>query len=74
MRLIMNEGHEYVIYGKTIRAGEEFDVPENEAKIWQQLGRARKKDELPKRGPGRPRKQEESQPRYDRRDMRAEDE
>lgn len=40
MRLIMNPGHEYVIYGKKVRAGDEFDVPENEAQTWLKLSRA----------------------------------
>lgn len=72
MRLVMKPGQEYMVYGKKVRAGEEFDVPENEAEVWQKLGRAMKAgEEPPRRGPGRPPKNELG--RYQRADMRAED-
>ena len=61
MRLIMNPGHAHIVFGKVVRAGDDFEVPDNEAEIWIKLGRARK------RGPGRPPN------RYSRADMRAEE-
>lgn len=89
-RLIMNQGHQYVVHGKTVHAGEEFDAPEPEDRLWKLLGRARdappkvksmNEPEPPpppppeKRGPGRPRKYPmQGPPTYNRRDMRAEDE
>lgn len=66
MRLIMNTGHRFEIYGRVVNAGDEFEVPDNEALLWMKLGRARKY------GPGRPPKSE-SAGRYNRADMRAED-
>lgn len=90
MRLVMNPGHQYTVFGRRVRAGEEFDVPDNEARLWKLLGRAHEappkaknmnaepapRPEPPiKRGPGRPRKYPvEGAPTYSRRDMRAEDE
>jgi hypothetical protein len=87
MRLIMNPGFEFVVYGKRVRGGDEFECPEHEARIWKLLKRAR--DAPPpvksmnaeppppppiKRGPGRPRKYPiQESPTYNRRDMRAED-
>lgn len=61
MRLIMNAGHEFEVYGKVMRAGDEFEVPDNEAAVWLKLGRARRAEQERKRG------------RYARADMRAED-
>jgi hypothetical protein len=61
MRLIMKDGQETrVVFGKVVRAGEEFDVPDNEAVTWIKLGFARQ-------APAR-------RGRYSRSDMRAEDE
>lgn len=81
MRLIMNSGHERVVFGRRVRAGEEFEVPDIEARLWKLLGWATDapirnrnltaEPEQPKRGPGRPRKDEA--PTYGRRDMRAVD-
>lgn len=85
VKLVMNPGHHYVVNGRDIREGEEFEVSEADVKLWEMLGRAKRAerrvqnraldaDELPplKRGPGRPRKDESGH--YNRRDMRAEDE
>jgi hypothetical protein len=91
MRMIMNAGVTApynVVNGKSLRAGDEFDVPEHEARLWRVLGRAHdappkaksmnaepREPEPPiKRGPGRPRKYPvQDAPSYNRRDMRAED-
>lgn len=62
MRLIMNAGHAYEIYGKAVRAGDEFEVPDHEGETWIKMGRARLKTE------------HQEKRRYNRRDMRAEDE
>jgi hypothetical protein len=72
MRLVMNPGHEYVVFGRRVRAGDEFEIPDTEARLWKLLGRARDappkaksmnaepaptpEQEPIKRGPGRPRK------------------
>lgn len=64
MRLIANEN--ILVYGRQLKAGEEFDVPDNEGRVWTMMGKAQ-----PKRGPGRPRKDDL---RYHRADLRAEDE
>jgi hypothetical protein len=40
MRLKMNPGHEHEVYGRLVRAGTEFEVPENEARLWKTSGRA----------------------------------
>jgi hypothetical protein len=75
MRLVMNAGvvaPHNVVNGRTIRPGEEFEVNENDGRLWKLLGRARdappqaksmnaepvpREPEPPvKRGPGRPRK------------------
>jgi hypothetical protein len=72
MRLVMNPGREHVVYGRRVRGGDEFDVPEVDARLWKLLGWARdapsklksmnaepapQAPEPPvKRGPGRPRK------------------
>lgn len=78
MRLVMTRDHR--AFGRAVRAGEEIDVNEVEARTWVKAGWARKADEpheleQERRGPGRPRKQltQEATPRYDRRDMRAEE-
>jgi hypothetical protein len=66
MRLIMNKGQRHTIYGKVVNAGDEFEVPEVEAKAWVLLGMAKEKeiveDPKPRRG------------RYNRSDLRAENE
>jgi hypothetical protein len=42
MRLIMNPGHERIVFGRRVRAGDEFDVPdEHEARVWVLVGWAR---------------------------------
>lgn len=88
MRLVMNNGHERVVFGRRVRAGEEFEVPDVEARLWKLLGwasdvpirssksmTAEPEPEPVRRGPGRPRKYPETAaPFYSRRDMRAEDE
>ena len=66
MRLIANE--DVLVYGRAMKAGDEFDVPDNEGRVWVLMGKAQ-----PKRGPGRPRKEEASAGFYNRADLRAED-
>jgi hypothetical protein len=61
--LIMNPGQKYLVYGKQVRSGEEFEVPDDEGLTWIKTGRAKEvKGERPRKG------------RYSRSDMRAEDE
>jgi len=77
VRLIMNEGHRHVVFGKMINAGEEFYAPESEALTWIKMGRARQastkvetveeKEDPPQKTEGARRK------RYSRSDLRAED-
>ena len=64
-KMVMNPGHEYIVYGKMVRAGEEFEVPDAEVNLWEMFKRAARVSE-----------EEEAKPkkRYNRRDMRAEDE
>jgi hypothetical protein len=63
MRLIMNQDQKHTIYGKVVRGGEEFEVPDNEGIIWIKLGKAKEiKGERLRRS------------KYSRADMRAEDE
>jgi len=83
MRLVMNPGNNYMIYGKMIRAGDEFEVPANEGETWVRLGRASPKGEVVDRGESAvsPASEGESSQRvkgprskrYNRSDMRAED-
>jgi len=54
---------DHTIYGKIVKAGEEFEVPDTEANAWIILGMAAKAEDLPRR-----------RGRYNRADMRAEDE
>lgn len=80
MRLVMNEGHEHAVYGKIMRAGEEFEVPDNEASTWMTIGWARRarpatiitkapsSEDLPDE-----QEQQKHSKRYNRRDMRAEE-
>lgn len=63
MRLMMNAGQVHTIYGKVVRGGDEFEVPDNEGHVWIKLGRARELQHEPRR-----------KGRYNRSDMRAEDE
>jgi hypothetical protein len=63
MRLVMNRGQRHPVYGKVVREGEEFDVPDDEGLTWIKTGRAKEvKGERLRKG------------RYSRSDMRAEDE
>lgn len=82
MRLIMNAGHEHVVYSKLVRAGEEFETPDSEAVVWIHSGRAH---EAPHRNSTiatrslqaaheRPPEEQKQTKRYTRRDMRAEEE
>ena len=84
MRLIMNQGHEYNVFGRLVRAGEEFETPDNEAVVWIQFGRAHKapprnhtiatkvlKAAVEESEPSLEEKQHNK--RYNRRDMRAEE-
>ena len=85
MRLLVPEGREYLIHGRTYRAGDEFDAPEKEGALWlatglacrPRAGQLRLETEAMepfKRGPGRPRKSETKEPAlYERKDMRAVD-
>jgi hypothetical protein len=54
------------VYGRALKAGDEFEAPEREARVWILMGKAQQK-----RGPGRPRKEDAAY--YHRADMRAED-
>jgi hypothetical protein len=65
MRLIANEN--VFVYGRALKAGDEFEVPDTEGRVWMLTGKAQQK-----RGPGRPRKEDAAY--YHRADMRAEDE
>ena len=65
MRLIMNSGHSYEIFGRMITAGDEFEVPDKEGETWVRLGRARLKTKTPV---------DIEKRHYRRRDMRAEEE
>ena len=75
MRLRVPEGKEYRIHGRLYKAGEEFDAPDKDGQLWKVTGLA---EEIVRRGPGRPRKIETPEmrepARYERKDMRAEDE
>jgi hypothetical protein len=64
MRLIANE--DVQVYGRPLKAGEEFEVSAAEGRVWVLMGKAQHK-----RGPGRPRKEDAAY--YHRADMRAED-
>lgn len=55
-----------LVYGRAMRPGDEFEVPDGEGRVWILTGNAAQK-----RGPGRPRKEEAG--RYSRADMRAQD-
>jgi hypothetical protein len=59
MRLIMNAGQQHIVFGKLVRPGDEFEVPDQEAHTWLAMGWARLAQ------PTRPSK------RYSRADMRA---
>ena len=58
-----------LVYGRALKAGDDFEVPDNEGHVWILMGKAQQK-----RGPGRPRKEEAAAGFYNRRDLRAEDE
>lgn len=58
----VKEGFKIAISGKDLKSGDEFEAPENEAKIWRTI---EKVEEVVDIDP--PRR------RYNRRDMRAED-
>lgn len=70
------------VYGKAMVAGDEFDCPEKEAKLWAALARAKPSDGLTEAGWGLGFTGESSgevaeaggrsRRRYNRRDMRAE--
>lgn len=61
MRLVSDK--EQFVYGKLIRVGEEFEVPDGEGELWLKLKIAKQViPSAPRRG------------RYHRTDMRAEDE
>jgi hypothetical protein len=59
MRLIMG-AHERDVWGKRVLPGEEFEVPDTEARTWIKLGWAREATMRPAK-------------RYSRADMRAEE-
>ena len=61
-RLVVNPGHQFVIYGRQMQAGDEFECPEHEAHVWRLKGWARDA------APPQPRRG-----RYARADMRADD-
>lgn len=67
MRLTATEN--VLVYGRALKAGDEFEVPDNEARTWILMGKAH-----PKRGVGRPRKDEAASGFYNRADLRAEGE
>jgi hypothetical protein len=60
MRLIMG-AEKREVFGKQILPGEEFEVPDGEARAWIKMGWAKEVPVVPSR-------------KYARRDMRAEDE
>lgn len=66
MRLTATE--DVLVYGRALKAGDEFDVPDNEGRVWMLMGKAQQR-----RGPGRPRKDEAAPGLYNRADLRAED-
>lgn len=45
MRLIANES--VLVYGRALKAGDDFEVPDNEGHVWILMGKAQQK-----RGPG----------------------
>lgn len=53
------------VYGKVLRAGEEFECPDKEARLWRTLGRAKPMDEATAA-------EKRRLNQYARRDMRAE--
>jgi hypothetical protein len=61
MRLVMKLP-QHIVYGKVVRAGEEFEVPDNEGRTWLLLNLASEVPAAPRR-----------RGRYSRGDMRAED-
>ncbi len=64
-KMIVNPGQSFLIHGRQMVAGDEFECSDKEAVIWQGKGWA-----MSKRGPGRPRKDELPAPRYSRMDLR----
>jgi hypothetical protein len=77
MRLVMNEGHEHQVYGRLVRAGEVFEAPDLEAKVWIQFGRARAATSRVVatkvvEAESKPVEEKQTSKRYHRRDMRAE--
>jgi hypothetical protein len=80
MRLVMNEGHEHRVYGRLVRAGEVFEAPDLEAKVWIQFGRARAASSrvatkvVETESKPLEEKEKQTNKRYHRRDMRVEDE
>ena len=55
------------VYGRALKAGDDFECPDNEARTWILMGKAQQR-----RGPGRPRKDDPMY--YHRADLRAEGE
>lgn len=71
MRLIATDN--VTVYGRALKAGEEFEVPDGEGNTWVLIGKAHEKGN--KRGSVRPRKETPVfDGRYWRADLRAEDE
>lgn len=58
-RLVINRGHRFVIHGRQMEAGDEFECTEREAVLWRKKGWASDAPQLRNRG------------RYARADMRA---
>jgi len=78
MRLIMKDGQSHQVFGKTVNGGDEFEVPDNEGVTWIKMGRARMAKGRVVTEAMQPVTQVEMKPvrskRYNRSDMRAEDE
>jgi hypothetical protein len=79
MRLVMT-AQRHSVYGRVVRAGEEFDVPDNEAVTWLKLGYARKAHpvrattEAPRAVQASTAEEPKRRGRYSRSDMRVENE
>jgi hypothetical protein len=79
VRLRVPEGKEYCIHGHVYRAGDEFDAPEKEAQLWKITGLAEDastaSSSFRRRGrPPKPEPEIKEPARYERKDMRAQDE
>jgi hypothetical protein len=82
MKLVVNPGKEFTIYGRALRGGDEFEVPDKEGETWKKLGWAspapsRQREltrDLKASEDGDSPPQRQRSPRYSRRDIRAEDE